>query len=304
MEAKNSMCGEKIPMLVLGKSNKPNCFKGIMSTLCRYRVQKTSWMDCKLFEEWVREQDRKFAFEGRKVPLVTDNCTSHPNIEDLKSITIYFLPPNTTSCLQFMNQGVIRSLKCRYRSRITNTIINAIDNGKQMPSISTLEAMKMFAHFWSDVSESTIINCFHKAGFKEGVADEYDHPFSAFKSLIDQWRQCDENLIPNDFTYKDISTVDNDIAVMGGVTIDYKILQVIIEVAEENVQEEGEVTDERITKPTTVEIRKAIDTLVDFSMFNPSGEIGTIASKAEKLFEKELCKSMKQIFISEFFEKK
>ena len=91
---------------------------------------------------------------------------------------------------------------------------------------------------------------------------------------------------------------------MGGVTIDYKILQVIIEVAEENVQEEGEVTDERITKPTTVEIRKAIDTLVDFSMFNPSGEIGTIASKAEKLFEKELCKSMKQIFISEFFEKK
>ena len=97
-----------------------------------------------------------------------------------------------------------------------------------MPSISTLEAMKMFAHFWSEVSESTIINCFHKAGFKEGVADEDDDPFSAFKSLIDQWRQWDENLIPNDFTYKDISTVDSDFAVMGGATIDDKILQVII----------------------------------------------------------------------------
>ena len=54
-----------------------------------------------------------------------------------------------------------------------------------MPSISILEAMKMFAHSWSKVSESTIINCFHKAVFKEGVSDN-DDPFSAFKSSIDQ----------------------------------------------------------------------------------------------------------------------
>ena len=55
-----------------------------------------------------------------------------------------------------------------------------------MPSISILEAMKMFAHSWSKVSESTIINCFHKAVFKEGVSDNDDDPFSAFKSSIDQ----------------------------------------------------------------------------------------------------------------------
>ena len=59
-----------------------------------------------------------------------------------------------------------------------------------------------------------------------------------------------------------------------------------------------------ITKPTAEEIRKAIDTLVDFSMFTESGEIGTMALKATKLFEKELRESMKQIFISDFFEKK
>ena len=73
-----------------------------------------------------------------------------------------------------------------------------------MPSISILEAMKMLAHSWSEVSESTIINCFRKAGFKEGVSDEDDDPFSAFKSSNDQFRQRDEDLIPNDFTYKDI----------------------------------------------------------------------------------------------------
>ena len=257
-------------------------------------MRKKRWIDTELFEEWVREQDKKFALEGRKVALVIGNCTTHLNIENLKSITLDFLPPNTTSCLQPMDQEVIRSLKCYYCTCIIKTIINVLDNGKQMPSISILEALKMLAHSWSEVSESTILNCFRKAGFKEGVSDKDDDPFSAFKSSIDQLRQRDENLIPNDFTYKDILTVDDYIAVIGAVMTDEEIAQDLIEVAEEEDQEEDEeVTNETITKPTTEEIHKAIDTLVDFSMFTQSGEIGTIALKAKKLFEKELCKSMK-----------
>ena len=98
------------------------------------------------------------------------------------------------------------------------------------------------------------------------MSDEDDDPFSAFKSSIDQLRQRDENLTPNDFTYKGILTVDDDIAVMGSVMTDEGIIQDLIEVAEEELQEEDEeVTDKTITKPTTEEIRKASDTLVDFS---------------------------------------
>ena len=37
-----NMCAEKLPMFVIGKSNKPRCFKGIRSTPCRYRAQKKS----------------------------------------------------------------------------------------------------------------------------------------------------------------------------------------------------------------------------------------------------------------------
>ena len=68
-----------------------------------------------------------------------------------------------------------------------------------MPSISILEGMKIHAHSWK-VLESTIINCFPKAGFEEGVTHEDNDPFSAFKSSIDQLRQRDENLIPNEST--------------------------------------------------------------------------------------------------------
>ena len=116
-----------------------------------------------------------------------------------------------------------------------------------MSSVSILEAMEMSADSRSEVSKSTIINCFRKAGFKEGVSDEDDDPFSASKSSIDQLRQRDENLIPNYFTYKNILTVGNDIAVMGVVMADEEIVQELIEVTEEEVQEEDEkVTDETI----------------------------------------------------------
>ena len=68
-------------------------------------------MDSILFEEWVREVDRCFTKEGRKIVLLVDNCPAHPSIDNLVSTELIFLPPNTASKLQPMDQGVIRSLK-------------------------------------------------------------------------------------------------------------------------------------------------------------------------------------------------
>ena len=249
-----NMCGEKIPIFVIGKSNKLRCFKWIKSTPCRYRAQNKNWMDSKLFEKWVREQDRKFVLEGRKVVLVIDNCTAHPNIENLKSITLLSYPKYNLFVAYGSRTHSIVEVQVPHSNNQDDH--KCYRQWKTMPSISILEAMKVQAHSWSEVSESTIINCFRKAGFKEGVSDEDDDPFSAFKSSIDQLRQRDENVIPNDFTYKDIVTVDDDIAVMGSVMTDEEIGQDLIELAEEEVQgEDEEVTDETITKPTTEEIR-------------------------------------------------
>ena len=65
--------GEKLPLFVIDKSKKPRCFKHIKHLPCRYRSQKKSWMDSILFDEWVREVDRRFTKEGRKIILLVDN---------------------------------------------------------------------------------------------------------------------------------------------------------------------------------------------------------------------------------------
>lgn len=107
MAASNAL-GEKIPMFVIGKSAKPRCFKNVTNLPCRYRAQQKAWMNGELFEEWLRKLDHKFEREGRKVAMIVDNCPAHPAISGLKAIDLIFLPPNTTSCTQPMDQGVIR----------------------------------------------------------------------------------------------------------------------------------------------------------------------------------------------------
>ena len=92
--------GDKSSMFAIGKAKNPRCFKTVKFLTCRYRNQRKSWTDGKLFEEWLRKLDRKFAFEGRNVAFVIDNCPAHPNIDNLKAIELYFLPPNTTSKTQ------------------------------------------------------------------------------------------------------------------------------------------------------------------------------------------------------------
>ena len=61
-----------------------------------------------IFEEWLHELYRKFEMLGRKVVMVVDNCPAYPEVLGLNAINLQFLQPNTTSCTQAMNQGVIR----------------------------------------------------------------------------------------------------------------------------------------------------------------------------------------------------
>ena len=86
--------GEKLPLFVIDKSKKPRCFKHIKHLPFSYRSQNKSWIDSILFEEWVREVDRRFTKEGRKIVLLVDNCPAHPSIGNLVSTELIFLPPN------------------------------------------------------------------------------------------------------------------------------------------------------------------------------------------------------------------
>ena len=103
MAAGNAV-GEKLPMFLIGMSKTPCCFKHIKNLPCKYKSQKKSLVDSQIFEEWMRKLNRTFQMEGRKIVLLIDNYLAHPSVSDLRNVQLVFLPPNTTSVLQPMNQ--------------------------------------------------------------------------------------------------------------------------------------------------------------------------------------------------------
>ena len=159
--------GERLPMFVIGKSKNPRCFKEIKRVPCRYRAQQKSWMSSELFEEWVKELDRNFGSKKRKIALIIDNCPAHPDVPALEWVELIFLPPNTTSVTQPMDQGVTRGLKAKYRSLEVKKQITALEKGSQLPKFSILTAMSMLTKAGSSIPNGTFTSCFKKSGISE-----------------------------------------------------------------------------------------------------------------------------------------
>ena len=299
-------------MFVIGKSKKPRCFNGVRNLPCRYRAQNKSWMDSKLFEEWVREQDRKFECEGRKVALVVDNCPAHPDVADLRAINLVFLPPNTTCKTQPMDQGVIKATKAYYRASVVRRYIDAVEKGKGAPNISVLDAMTILTRAWNKVTPETIKNCFKKAGIcseAQTIAiNDLDNPFAVLSKEIQSLREAYPEAVPANVNADDVIGIDDAVSTSeSGSLTDEEILaefssdQEAMEEDEET--DEVEVLEECPKKPTASEVRSAIDVLTSYSLFVNEGveEIRSHVQKIEALAERNFRSSQRQQTLLSFF---
>ncbi|XP_004212003.1 tigger transposable element-derived protein 4-like [Hydra vulgaris] len=129
-------------------------------------------------------RDSSFRTQDRKVALQVDNCSAYPHIEELSYINMIFLPSNTTSVLQPMDQGVIQSIKVHYRHKILRLRVKAL-----------LQATKDRISSWNAVSKKTGINCFNKAGISKtnkSISEvNDDHPFKSLTEELDCLRKLD-----------------------------------------------------------------------------------------------------------------
>ena len=101
-------------------------------------------MDTKLFEQWFHDRFvphvKKYCEENKisfKILLLLDNAPAHPSTETLQSrdgnVKVMFLPPNTTSILQPMDQGILEAMKRRYKKSLLRHLI--LENASSTLSI-------------------------------------------------------------------------------------------------------------------------------------------------------------------------
>ena len=116
-----------------------------------------------MFEERVKVVDQNFGAQKRKITVIIDNSPAHPDVPALDWVELIFLLPNTTSITQPMNQGIIRSLKAKYRSLTVKKQIDALEKGNQLPKFSILSAMSMLTKALNSIPEITFTNCLKKS---------------------------------------------------------------------------------------------------------------------------------------------
>lgn len=133
--ATNMDGSEKLKPLVIGKSKKPRCFKGVTSFPLTYCANTKVWMTAVLFRQWLQALDKDMKKQKRKIILFIDNCTAHNDVPTLKNVKLEFLPPNTTSKLQPLDQGIIKVFKGYYRTEIVRKLLECIDEGREVNAV-------------------------------------------------------------------------------------------------------------------------------------------------------------------------
>jgi hypothetical protein len=168
-----SASGKKEQVWCIGKSKNPRCFKKINRKLLRieYRYNKTKWMTGIIMEEYLQWLDNKMRGANRKVLLLLDNFSGHElgvelvgGKQGLSNVRVEWLPPNTTSHWQPLDQGIIASFKTIYRKEWILYMLRQYEANKDPnKTVNLLKAIQWTRKAWDQVTDTTIQRCWWKS---------------------------------------------------------------------------------------------------------------------------------------------
>lgn len=179
----NATGSNRIPLLLIGKSNIPtslkklisrekknNCLKVLECINTIYANQKNAVMSQEIFKHWFEEifipQVLNFQQNSGitgKIFLLLDNAPSHPPLKELNSINenieIIFLPPNVSALVQPMNQGAISLTKKHYKKNILRNLLSAEKEGGAdnfLNNLNYLDCFPLLDEAWNTVKISSL----------------------------------------------------------------------------------------------------------------------------------------------------
>ena len=91
-------------------------------------------MTAVVFEHWLGKWNKRVARQKCHILLIVNNAPSHITKEYL-NIRVQYLPPNTTSKLQPLDQGIIHVCKLKYHSLMTDKLCHLMDSEKDIKKL-------------------------------------------------------------------------------------------------------------------------------------------------------------------------
>ncbi|XP_062854201.1 tigger transposable element-derived protein 7-like [Trichomycterus rosablanca] len=187
----NATGTHRLKPVVVGKSANPRCLKDCTQELpVTYYNSKNSWFTGAIFEDWFfnhfipevrsfQEHVLHLHPEDVKAILLLDNAPAHPHANKLVSadgkIRAVFLPPNTKSLIQPMDQGLMISCKRYYQRKYLDEVLVVLEDEEDLEEDRRVQrtlnninnynlksAIYNFASSWRDVKITTLSNVWKK----------------------------------------------------------------------------------------------------------------------------------------------
>ncbi|XP_008265541.2 tigger transposable element-derived protein 4 [Oryctolagus cuniculus] len=202
---------EKLPLLVIGKNKNPHCFRGIKSLPVHYEANRMAWMTSDIFEQWMQKLDEKFQAQQRRVVIFVESLPAHPEVKNLKSIELAFFPSCLSPRFIAMKQGVIKSLKIKYRHCLIKKFLSSVEGSKEF-MFSLLDAVDTLHLCWRAVTTETIVQSFEEAGFK-CPKEESEAPTAEGEAPLDFVAQAlgTEADFPEGLSVEEYAALDEDL---------------------------------------------------------------------------------------------
>ena len=164
---------------VIGKSKTPHCLQKkykmqVKDMAVDWYASKNAWMIGEIHHQIMTKLNNKMRLSNHHILYVCDNASSH-QVREYSHIKFLMLPPNATSIMQPLDQGIILSAKRTYRKKLAERYLSYVENNKDayslLKALDIVQATNMIAASWRETSSTIIQNCFHKAGFKHHAVD-------------------------------------------------------------------------------------------------------------------------------------
>ncbi|XP_062966172.1 tigger transposable element-derived protein 1 [Cynocephalus volans] len=166
-----------------------------------WRWNKKAWMmsdwfhNCFIPEAEQYLQGRNLAF---KVLLILDDApvhcreeleNAHPNVE------VVFMPPNTTSLIQPLHQGIIKAFKAHYTRELYTKAWEALKANKEITmmdywkSVTIRNVMDYVDTAWDSIKQATINNCW------KNVWPDCVENFEGFEGVTENIKNSVRNIL-------------------------------------------------------------------------------------------------------------
>lgn len=168
----NAAGDNRLKPLLVYHSETPRALKHISKETLPlyYRANRKAWVTDAIFEDWFANcfipEVEKYCREKEipfKILLTLDNAPGHPaHLNDVHpNVKVMFLPPNTASLVQPMDQGAIANFKAYYLRTTFAQALLAIDSGNVTlhdfwRSYNIHQAILNISKAWEDVSEGCL----------------------------------------------------------------------------------------------------------------------------------------------------